>query len=95
MKILQINYAYLHATLNYYQQEFLFFLILIDCLQLFIKFLLYHIVDPHFSRVFSLNRQDLFLLVKKNSFGKVEVATYFILFYFKRENKTRKKTLKK
>ena len=31
----------------------------------------------------------------KISFGKVGVAIYFILFYFKKKNKTRKKTLKK
>ena len=33
------------------------------------------------------------LFGEKFSFGKVEVATY--LFYFKKENKTREKTLKK
>ena len=36
-----------------------------------------------------------FYLVEKFIFGKFGVTTYFILFYFKRENKTRKKTLKK
>ena len=50
-------------------------------------------MDPHFSHAPPLNRRDsLLFLVKKFGFGKVGVATYFILF--QRENKTRNKTLK-
>ena len=51
-------------------------------------------MDPHFSRVSHLLArlvficEILFLL-------KIEVVTYFILFYYKRENKTRKKNPKK
>ena len=52
------------------------------------------IVDPHFSRAPPLDRRDSFFICEKLIFGKkVGVATYFILF-FKRENKTRNKTLK-
>ena len=50
-------------------------------------------VDSHFSRVSSLNRRDLLLLVKKLVLEKSESP--LILFYFKKENQIRKKTLKK
>ena len=55
----------------------------------------YHTVDPHFSRASPLDRRDsLFIYLWKIDFflKKVGVATYFI--FFKRENKTRNKTLK-
>ena len=51
-------------------------------------------MDPHFSRASPLDRRDsLFICEKLIFLKKVGVATYFILF-FKRENKTRNKTLK-
>ena len=49
-------------------------------------------MDPHFSRAPPLDLQDSLLFGEDFVFGKVEVVTYFILFY--RENKTRNKTLK-
>ena len=51
------------------------------------------IVDLHFSRVFPLNGQDSLLYGEKLVLEKLE--SLLILFYFKRENKTRKKPLKK
>ena len=38
------------------------------------------IVDPHFPRAPLLNMRDSLLFGEKLIFGKVEVATYFILF---------------
>ena len=49
-------------------------------------------MDPHFSHAFPLDRQDSLLLVKNLVLEKLESP--HILFYLKRENKTRKKTLK-
>ena len=37
-------------------------------------------VDPHFSRTPPLDRQDSLLFSETDVFGKVGVATYFILF---------------
>ena len=52
---------------------------------------------PLWIRIFHVRPDSIgetrFLFGEKFSFGKVEVATY--LFYFKKENKTREKTLKK
>ena len=39
------------------------------------------VVDPHFSHAIPLDQLDSFLFVKKIVFGKVEVTTYFILFF--------------
>ena len=51
------------------------------------------IVDSRFLHASPLNGQDLFLLVKKLVLEKLKSS--LILFYFKRENKIRKKILKK
>ena len=51
------------------------------------------VVDPHFLCASPLNRQDSLLFGEKLVLEKSEPP--LILFYFKRENKTRKKTLKK
>ena len=55
------------------------------------------ICGPAFFTCALTRSMKLTFISEKISFGKkkVEVATYFILFYFKRENKTIKKTLKK
>ena len=50
-------------------------------------------VDPIFLRVSPLNRQDLFFIGEKLVLEKLESP--LILFYFKKESKTRKRTLKK
>ena len=50
-------------------------------------------VDSHFSRASPLNQQDSLLYGEKLVLEKSELP--LILFYFKRENKTRKNTLKK
>ena len=49
---------------------------------------------PTFFNCVLTQSTRLVLVGEKISFGKVRVTTYFILFYFKRENKIRKKTLK-
>ena len=53
----------------------------------------YTCVDPYFSRASPLDQQDLLLFCEKLVSEKSESP--LILFYFERENKTRKKTLKK
>ena len=50
-------------------------------------------VDPYFSRAPSLDQRDLLFICEKIVLEKSESP--LILLYFKRENKTRKKTLKK
>ena len=50
-------------------------------------------MDPHFSFASPLNRKDSFLFGEKLILANSESP--LILFYFKRENKIRKKTLKK
>ena len=54
---------------------------------------IYHDVDLHFSRAPSLDQRDLLFICEKIVLEKSESP--LILLYFKRENKTRKKTLKK
>ena len=50
-------------------------------------------MDRHFSRASPLDRRNSFLFGEKIIFGK-KLESPLILFYFKIENKTRKKTLK-
>ena len=50
-------------------------------------------MDRYFSCASPLDRRNLFLFGEKFIFGK-KLESPLILFYFKIENKTRKKTLK-
>ena len=48
------------------------------------------IVDPHFSRAFPLDGKTRFFVVEQ-PFKKTVWSRHLFLFYFKRENKIRKK----